>query len=221
MLQVILVVVCFLTTLAAVRTATAQAVRIGEGELHATSYQKSSEHLPAVVVRSYDDAALDLLIRDQMIEALRAAGCNLNGPDAPFELALSSQIRSVAYEGRDPSLGKLSVGGLNSFKVQANVWSSSQDSILAGRKSGSRHQPANEFEIEATLRDRRTGTVVWQGRAIVPQLESRFETMVPDMITALAANLGRTVHDKTFPIYDYRAPRAADPALLPPVMSAE
>ena len=221
MLQMVVLVVCILATLATVRSATAQAVRIGEGKLHATNYQKSSEQLPAMVVMSYDDAALDLLIRNQMIEALRAAGCNVTGPDAPFELALSSQIRSVAYEGRDRSLGKLSVGGLNSFKVQANVWSSSQDSILAGRKSGSRRQGANEFEIEATLRDRRAGTVVWQGRAIVPHLESRFETMVPDMITALAANLGRTVHDTTFPIYDHRAPRAAVPSSLPPLMSAE
>jgi len=207
MVQVVVLAASLLVTLAALRSAPAQAVSIGEGMLQAMSYRTMPEG-PAVLVTSYDDAALGLLIRDHMTETLRTAGCNVSAADARLELALSSQIRSVVYEGRDPSLGKLSIGGFD-FKVQANIWSSMQDSILGGRKNGIGRQGANEFEIEATLRDRSAGSVVWQGRAVVPQLGNRLEAMVPDMVEALAANLGRTVRGETFPIHDRRTARTA------------
>ena len=207
MLHVFVLAACILTALAMFRPGTAQADGVGVGWLHAMSYQRVPVEQPAMIVKTYDDGALDVLIRDHMIEALREVDCNVNAPDSSFELELGSQIRSVDYKGRDPNMGRFSLGGLNSFKIQSNVWSTSQDSILGGRKNGARRQGANEFEIEATLRDRRTGVILWRGRAIAPQEGSRLEAMVPNMVEALAANVGRTVRGVPFSLLEDRASR--------------
>ena len=178
-------------------SAWAQIAAQQEGVVHAVSYREVPDRL-AVVIQLYDDTDLDLQIREQMIAALRQSDHSIT-EDALFELSLSSETQVATYQERQSSLGELSSedGGLD---VQMNVWSTTHDSLLQGRRNQLRRPGVNTFEIVATLRERTLGSVVWEGRAIVRTDRAKAEQLVPSMVNSLVANLGKTVQGDTIPL---------------------
>jgi len=181
----------------AIQSAWAQTTSGGLGVVHAVSYREVPNPL-SLSITLFDDSNLDLRIRDQMVASLERAKYSL-GDDPLFELELSSGVRSGSFSAANPSLGRLSSNTDNTL-FQMNIWSSSLDSVLGGRHSDRERRTLSSFEIQATLRERSLGEVVWEGRAIVEAERSQVEPYVPRMVESLVQSLGRTVRDGTFPV---------------------
>lgn len=181
----------------AIQSAWAQTASGGLGVVHAVSYREVPNPL-SLSITLFDDSNLDLRIRDQMVASLERAKYSL-GDDPPFELELSSGVRSGSFSAANPSLGRLSSNTDNTL-FQMNIWSSSLDSVLGGRHSDRERRTLSSFEIQATLRERSLGEVVWEGRAIVEAERGQVEPYVPRMVESLVRSLGRTVRDGTFPV---------------------
>lgn len=171
----------------------------GLGVVQAVSYREVPDPLSLSVIL-FDDSRLDLRIRDQMLAALERANHDL-GDNPLFELELSSTTRSGRFVADGPSLGRLSTTSDESSRVEMNVWSSSQDSILGGRYADREGRTFSSFEIEAVLRERSLGEVVWEGHAIVETDRGQAEPYVPQMVESLVRSLGRTVREQTFSVY--------------------
>jgi len=176
----------------------AQAAGASElGVVQAVSYREVPNPL-SLSITLFDDSNLDLQIRDQMVAALERAKHSV-GVDPLFELELSSEVRSGRFVTGSPSLGRLS-SNTDNTQLEMNIWSSSQDSILGGRNSERSRRLFTSFEIEATLRERSLGEVVWEGHAIVETDRGQADPYVPRMVESLVQSLGRTVRDGTFPV---------------------
>ncbi len=171
----------------------------GLGVIQAVSYREVPEPL-SLSVTLFDDSRLDLRIRDQMIAALERANHDLRD-NSLFELELSSTTRSGRFVADGPSLGRLSSTSDETSRFEMNIWSSSQDSILGGRFSEREGRTFSSFEIEAVLRERSLGEVVWEGRAIVETDGGQAEPYVPQMVESLVRSLGQTVRERTFPVF--------------------
>jgi hypothetical protein len=183
----------------AIQSAWAQTASGGLGVVHAVSYREVPNPL-SLSITLFDDSNLDLRIRDQMVASLERAKYSL-GDDPLFELELSSGVRSGSFSAANPSLGRVSSNrDVERFQFQMNIWSSSLDSVLGGRHSDRERRTLSSFEIQATLRERSLGEVVWEGRAIVEAERSQVEPYVPRMVESLVQSLGRTVRDGTFPV---------------------
>ena len=117
-----------------------------------------------------------------------------------FELR-GSTTRSGRFVADGPSLGRLSSTSDETSRFEMNIWSSSQDSILGGRFSEREGRTFSSFEIEAVLRERSLGEVVWEGRAIVETDGGQAEPYVPQMVESLVRSLGQTVRERTFPVF--------------------
>jgi len=181
----------------AIQSAWAQTASGGVGVVHAVSYREVPNPL-SLSISLLDDSNLDLRIRDQMVASLERAKHSL-GDDPLFELELSSEVRSGGFSAANPSLGRLS-SDTDDTRFEMNIWSSSLDSVLGGRHSDRERRTLSSFEIEATLRERSLGEVVWEGRAIVQGERGQVEPYVPRMVESLVQSLGRTVRDGTFSV---------------------
>ena len=191
-----LLVICFCLIPGAFQWAWAQAVG-GQGKLHAVSYRELPDRV-TLTVTLFDNSTLDIKIRDEMVAALEKSHHSLR-EEAPFELELSSEMRSAGAAGAEGNLGRLSSDN-DDTRIEMNIWSSSQDSILGGRSSGAAGRTAGTFEIQAALRERSLGEVVWQGSAIVLAERDQVEPYLARMVESLAQNLGRTVRDGSFSV---------------------
>ncbi len=181
----------------AIQSAWAQTASGGLGVVHAVSYREVPNPL-SLSITLFDDSNLDLRIRDQMVASLERAKYSL-GDNPLFELELSSGVRSGSFSAANPSLGRFS-SNTDDTRFEMNIWSSSQDSILGGRHSDRDRRTFSSFEIQATLRERSLGEVVWEGRAVVEAERDQADPYVPRMVESLVQSLGRTVRDSTFPV---------------------
>lgn len=173
------------------------AVGAGQGVLRTVSYREVPQPL-SLSVTLFDDSRLDLRIRDQMVAALEQAEHTL-GPESRFELELSSESQTGGLTSDGRSLGRVSSSEDDS-RIEMNIWSSTQDSILGGRHSDRQRVIAGSFAIRATLRERTLGQVVWEGRAVVGVERNQADPYLAAMVRSLAQSLGRTVRDGRFPV---------------------
>lgn len=169
----------------------------GTGELRAMSYREVPESL-SVTVSLLDDSELDLRIRQEMIAALERAKHDVKS-DSPFELELSSDSQTGGIISAGPTLGRLSSSEDDS-RIEMNIWSSTQDSILGGRQSDRERLVHGRFAILATLRERTVGRVVWEGRATIGVERNQADPYLAAMVKSLVENLGRTVRRGSFPV---------------------
>ncbi len=170
-----------------------------DGVITAVTYREITDQI-SVVIDLYDDSDLDRLILENMIRSLRHAKHTIGGRPL-FELSFSSHFRSPVYFKRDPDLGEISFGtNILPHRLEMNVWSSSHDSLMAGRRGRFRKTGQYDFEIRASLRERSLGHVVWQGSAVAYVERDKAADAVPSMIDALVDNLGRTVRGDKFPL---------------------
>lgn len=181
---------------AAVKGPAARARFDSDGVITAVTYQEITDQI-AVVVDLYDDSDLNRLILEHTTRSLRPAK-HTTAARPLFELSFSSDFHSPVAVKREPNLGEVAVG--DDVRLEMNVWSSTQDSLLAGRRGGARQVGQYDFEINAALRERSSGLVVWQGRATANVERAQAADAVPSMVAALLANLGRNSRGDRFPL---------------------
>ena len=168
-----------------------------QGVLNAVAYREVPGEL-GLEVTLYDNSDLDLRVRERMELALRAAGYTV-AEGAPFELLLETASRLGEIEDWAPSLGELSTKG-GGVALQFNIWSNTQDSVIGGRQERPSTVGQLRLEMRAVLRERESGTVVWEGRAVSQSTGSDSERLATGMVGPLAESLGQTVRQQVFPI---------------------
>ena len=185
--------------LAARRASVMQTKSDPYGVLTAIAYREVADEI-SVVVDLYDNSDLNRLILDSMVRALLHAQHEVGGRPQ-FELSFSSEFHIPVYHKRDPDMGEISFGSsLVPHRLEMNVWSSSHDSLITGRRSRSRKTGQYDFEIRAWLRDQSLGRVIWEGSAVAYVEREGAAGAVPSMVDALVGGLGRTVRGDRFPL---------------------
>ncbi len=178
----------------------AQSPGDGLGVVNSTRYENLDTSLP-IKVLALDDTNHNLRLRDEMIVRLEGASYGLSD-QADLELSFDTEVVQGHFESAQPSLGKLEAGtntgvGRRStdtgVDVEVNVWSSTQDSVLGGRKSAGGKRVVSQFRIFAILQDLRSGTRLWEGDVRAPLGQSDPERLSRSMIAPLIEALGRTV----------------------------
>jgi len=172
------------------------------GVVNAASFEPLDRALP-VTVQPLDDTDLNLQIRDQILAELRQGAYRVSDP-AALELSFDSSVEQGRIPARELSLGHLDAGSEKDAQsgtgvdVEVNVWSSSQDSVLGGRKEAEGKRKVSQFHINAELRSLRDGTLIWRGDVFADMDLSGPEQLSGQLVLPLVASLGRTVRNQPF-----------------------
>jgi len=147
----------------------------------------------AVFVSPYDDSALNLTLKGDFESRLaEKAGARVT-PErtAAFLFLFESEVIPAEQAPRRPSLGSARVneGGA---EVNVNVWSSTQDSVLGGRQQAA-DLGSSVFHINAVLRDKASGEVVWQGDAYYDLSGPETERVARALVAPLVDRMGQSV----------------------------
>lgn len=177
------------------------------GRVSTVLYKALPQGLP-VEVTTFDDSDLNLDIKARLVEALQKRGQMVSG-DAPMELSFESEVmQGQLPEASDSSFGRITGGSdaetgnrgsSTGVNVEVNVWSSTQNSVLGGRREGTKGDQAM-FHINAVLRDRESGEVLWQGDAFSTLVGQDHDRIARSMVEPLAGGFGRTVTNQPFDI---------------------
>lgn len=81
-----------------------------------------------------------------------------------FEVTLEAHIARGVIEAPSRSLGRLRIKN-RGVEVRFNVWSSSEDSLLARRRKKAETKETTYLTVTARLRDREAGKAIWTGEA--------------------------------------------------------
>jgi hypothetical protein len=170
-----------------------------DGVITAVTYREITDQI-SLVVDLYDDSDLNRLILENMIRSLQLARHTVGGRSL-FELSFSSHFHLPVYFKRDPDLGEISFGtDIIPHRLEMNLWTSSHDSLMTGRRGRYRITGQYDFEIHASLRERSLGDVVWEGSAVAYVERDKAADAVPSMVAALVGSLGRSVRGDRFPL---------------------
>ena len=183
----------------------AQGAEAAPGSVSSQLIGRMPEGFPIEVV-VFDDSDTNLEIRESLVTALERTGQVVQA-GAPLELLLESEIVQADFVDSAPSLGQIRAGNENQtgnrgsergVAAEVNVWSSSKDSLLGGRQPRQSRSEHPQFHINAVLRDRETGKVIWQGDAFLEMLSSDRSRLIRSMTGPLAETFGQTVVQQAF-----------------------
>ena len=153
----------------------------------------------SIAVTPFADDDLSMTVKARFEEALRLSGRGVSD-SAPMTLSFETELIRGRFSRSEGNMGRFEAdsGGM---RLNLNIWSSSQDSLLGGRQTataGSRQ--ANLLHMNAVLRDRETGKILWQGDAYCEMLSADETRIANSMVAPLTANLGRSVTEQPFDI---------------------
>jgi hypothetical protein len=147
----------------------------------------------AIFVAPYDDSELNLKLKGDFESRLADKMGARVTPEraASFLFLFESEVVPAEQAPSRPSLGSARVdeGGA---EVNVNVWSSSQDSVLGGRRQAA-ELGSSVFHINAVLRDKASGEVVWQGDAYYDLSGPETERVARALVASLVDKMGQSV----------------------------
>lgn len=147
-------------------------------------------------VRPWDNSAENQTVRESFTDALTQHGVHLADKGTPLMLNFETRVESLAVPGNGPSLGEVQGRNYDS-RIRMNLWSNSQDSVLAGRRSND-DSATTRYVLRATLDNQDTGERLWQGEAhytaVVTDETKTFVAMAPILI----AEFGKNVQPQPF-----------------------
>lgn len=168
------------------------------GRTHAASYAPVPSGLP-IAVRPWDNNAANLRLKSKFTEALSQRGVTLAEAEAPLALNFETEMESIAVPDGGPTLGQVQARNHES-RVRMNLWSSTQDSVVTGRRSGDSLGGTVRYVLRATLDDQRNGQRLWQGQTSYDITSGDEATTFSLMIPVLVEGLGQTVRPRGFRI---------------------
>ena len=149
-----------------------------------------------------DDSPLYLSIEKRMKAAVEKSGYPVREA-TPLQLYYTAVESAVEVRRHGPSLGEIDVHTRNQAaraQLLINVWSTSKDSIIGGRKNKSSYNVSNFLIMTLELNREDNGRCVWRGEGAV-ELESVTAQQVAKGLTdAIAARIGQAVERDTVPL---------------------
>lgn len=166
------------------------------GRTHAASYAPIPSGL-AITVRPWDNNTANQRLKSKFTEALSQRGVALADLGAPLSLNFETEVDNIAVPEGGPSLGQVQARNHES-RVRLNFWSSTQDSLVTGRRGGDIAGGTVRYVLRATLDDRRSGQRLWQGQTSYDATSGDETTTFALMIPVLVESLGQTVRPRSF-----------------------
>lgn len=177
------------------------------GSVSSVLFHDLPEGLP-IEVATFDDTDTNLEIQARFAEELEKSGY-LVAENAPLELSFTSEVIQADLRQRSGTLGRIGAsteadrgtrGSDTGVDLEVNVWSSTKDSVLGGiqPQGGSGRQA--QLHINALLRDRDSGQVLWQGDAFSAMVMSDERRLAGAMVKPLVDAFGRSVKDEPFQV---------------------
>lgn len=164
---------------------------LGPGLAYASAYGPIPPG-EAVAVRPWDNNNDSQRVKASFTDALSRRGVRLTETGTPLTLNFETEIESLAVPNTGPSLGQVQGRNWDS-RVRMNLWSNSQDSVIAGRRSDSSAFGTTRYILRATLDDQRTGQRLWQGEASYTGASNdqagTFAAMAPVLVDGFGENL--------------------------------
>ena len=147
-------------------TQLAQALHPGQGRVQGilNFYCGTVPAGKAYRVKPHDSDDLSVATANAFAEGLRGRSYPLD-PSGGYEITLRARFEEGRYEDVQGNLGSVAVGTSGGSGFEVNVWSTTKDSLLTGRRSGTAIKEAPQLRIRVTLRDVTTGRVQWRGEA--------------------------------------------------------
>lgn len=154
----------------------------------------------SVEVVLLDNADANLRIKNAFVDRLRRQGVAVQ-PGAALTLTLEiAAVREFEERGKEESLIELRVGQANrelgqqgDVDLRGSVWSSSQDSLVGGRRKGPASLAVNRVRLTASLNRRADGHCLWQGEAIHELNGREVEPVAMALVPSLVGAFGKTV----------------------------
>jgi hypothetical protein len=152
-----------------------------------------------IAVTPFADDELSLSVKTRFEEALRAAGRPV-AESALLTLSFESKIIEGRFTQAEANMGRFEADD-EGVALNLNIWSSSRDSLLGGRqKADGSSRKVNLMHMNAVLRDRESGKILWQGDAYCEMLTADQARIAGSMVAPLTASLGRSVTGQPFDI---------------------
>ena len=167
------------------------------GRLNCIAYYALPQS-PAIEVALFDDSDENLAIQRSFQDALRDAGFAASQGPA-LELAFTMEVIDKGFTSAVPNLGRLDGSSDSGIDLNVNIWSNLRDSMFGGRKTRA-GRGSNQLHVNAVVRDRRSGRLLWQGDAFAALHTADRLALVRAMIAPLVQNLGRTVKNQAIQI---------------------
>jgi hypothetical protein len=152
----------------------------------------------SVQVRPADDSEENLTIKQQFEDSL-AASNHPASPSGPLIFDFEA-VRILQGQRDDPKYLGTFNATQGSAQFTVNLWSNIEHSVLGGTRYSDDFKTANGYTIFVFLRDRATGTLLWQGEATGELRGNSPLPIADDMVRALIANLGQTVRSQSVPV---------------------
>lgn len=152
-----------------------------------------------VTVRPLDDSKESLEIKRRFDGALRQSGYKVSDTTADTELSFETAVIEGRFSDGGRNIGRFEGSSDRGVNFQLNLWSSTEDSVLGGRQKRDGRR-ANVFHMNVVLRDRTSGTILWQADAFCEMLIPDTGRIAASMVPPLVESIGRTVKGKPFDI---------------------
>ena len=150
-----------------------------------------------VAVTPFDDDDLSLTVKARFEDELRRLGRPVSD-SASLTLSFETRVIEGRFSRAAGNMGRFE-GGSGGLRLDLNIWSTTQDSLLGGRQKAESRQ-ANLFHMNVVLRERDTGRTLWQGDAYCEMLTPDTLRIAVSMVGPLVASLGRSVRQRPFDI---------------------
>jgi hypothetical protein len=185
-----------LAAVLAVASGAGLSARAAEGVLQAFSY----ETIPpgaSVEVLATDDSDENLKIKHEFETSL-VANDHPTSPNGRLIFDFEAQRILQGQRDNPKYLGTFHADGRRG-EVMLNIWSNTLHSVLGGTRYSEDFKTVNGYVISVNLRDRSTGTLLWQGEASGDLQGASPLPLAKDMVAALVGSMGQTVRSGSIP----------------------
>ncbi|MDP6474452.1 MAG: hypothetical protein QF894_06055, partial [Alphaproteobacteria bacterium] len=145
----------------------------------------------AIQIEALDDNDFNLSIEELFARALGRSSQGSESGAARLNLTFDTLDRFEVSK-RD-NLGEISIDTDSEASLRLNIWSSSRDSMLNRRQSGSLR---GRFLIVATLYDNETQRRLWEAEASAPAHARNDKTRLANLVMRIVDQLGETAHQE-------------------------
>jgi hypothetical protein len=155
--------------------------------------------LAEITVRPLDDGKESLEIKRRFDGALQQSGYKVSDYTADTELSFETAVIEGRFSDGGRNMGRFEGSSDRGVNFRLNLWSSTEDSVLGGRQKRDGRQ-ANVFHMNAVLRDRSSGAILWQADAFCEMLTPDTGRIAASVIPPLVESIGQTVKGRPFDI---------------------
>jgi len=181
------------------------AVLAADGILNSVAFSK----IPAgasFVLQGYDDSDATLTLKEDIANALTAAGYAVAEKGSfILNFETSDEIGAWSTTDRRHILSLQTGGGRGggeNAKARINVYDSSTGGLLnKGRGGGTAITTPSQYRIDVAIEDKASGKTLWQGWAVADLHGTDGLDLMRRMVPGLVGKIGQTVRQEPFSLY--------------------